>query len=44
VRIGDPAKVKVRYRWGDAVKSTVTAPVINAEWNAALSRALATAK
>jgi hypothetical protein len=44
VRIGDPAQVKVRYRWGDAVKATVTSPVIAAEWNAALSRALATAK
>jgi hypothetical protein len=44
IRIGDPAQVKVRYKWSDAVKATVTSPVINAEWNAALSRALATAK
>lgn len=44
VRIGDPAQVKVRYRWGDAVRDTVRPSVINAEFNAALSRALATAK
>jgi hypothetical protein len=44
IRFSDPKEVRVRYRWGDAVRKTVNSTAVAEEFNAALAKALATAR
>ncbi len=44
IRFADPKQVKTRYRWGDAVRRTVNSSIVAQEFNAAMTKALATAR